>query len=123
MLFRLAAFRPEFLNRIDEMIVYRTLEQEDAATIARTLVRQRQETYQNRYGGLLEIDESVVSRILQDGYSPEYGARHLRRTIERHIDIPIAQWLAAENARDAHTIRAEFDGQKVTIRQSELETL
>ncbi len=118
-----AAFRPEFLNRIDEMIVYRTLEQEDAAAIARTLVRQRQETYQNRYGGLLEIDESVVSRILQDGYSPEYGARHLRRTIERHIDIPIAQWLAAENARDAQTIRAEFDGQKVTIRQSELETL
>ena len=118
-----AAFRPEFLNRIDEMIVYRTLEQEDAAEIARTLVRQRQETYQSRYGGLLEIDDSVVGRILQDGYSPEYGARHLSRTIERHIDIPIAQWLAAENACDAQTIRAEYDGQKVTIRHCELQPL
>lgn len=86
------SFRPEFLNRIDAIVFYRKLNEKDVAQIAEIQL----EALTNR---LLEkhitltIDDDVVDYLAQEGYSPEYGARPLKRTIQQLVMVPVSQHL------------------------------
>ena len=87
-----ATFRPEFLNRIDAVVFFRKLSEEDVQQIAQiqlqTIVSRLQEKHIT-----LTIDEDVIEYIAQEGYSPEFGARPLKRTIQQYILVPISQFL------------------------------
>nr|AUG32350.1 putative ATP-dependent Clp protease [Paulinella longichromatophora] len=93
-------FRPEFLNRIDEIIRFRPLELVDLQHIVRLQLANLSELLLEE-GLRLEIEESVVHQLAQQGYEPEYGARPLRRIIRRQIENPLATQLLEDNFRDA----------------------
>src|ERR671917_1827867 len=81
--------RPEFVNRIDEVIVFRALDREQIAEIARLLLDRT--TRRLRPQGIeLEFTEGAVGLIAEEGFDPEFGARPLRRTIQRRVDNELA---------------------------------
>jgi ATP-dependent Clp protease ATP-binding subunit ClpC len=81
--------RPEFVNRIDEIIVFRALTKEQIADIARLLLDRI--TRRLRAQGIeLEFTEGAIGLIAEEGFDPEFGARPLRRTIQRQVDNELA---------------------------------
>ena len=89
------AFRPEFLNRVDHVVHFRPLALETADRIARREVaRVVERSGITRRELLVDVDPSVVSLLLAEGYSPAYGARPLKRTVERRVLLPIARRIA-----------------------------
>ena len=85
-------FRPEFLNRIDETIVFHRLSQEDITEIARRMLRataRRMETMEVK----LEAADEAVVQLAKDGYDPKYGARPLRRAIQEKVEDAVAEQL------------------------------
>ena len=109
------AMRPEFLNRIDEIVLFRKLEKEQLRSIVRLQLR-RSEARLAAQGISLSVDEDAVDWIAEAGYEPEYGARPLRRVIQRELDDRIADLLVAEAVADGGRIRvtAGEDGLRVT---------
>lgn len=79
------SFRPEFLNRIDEIVIFTNLTKDDIKEIARRLVR-RSEKMLREQGISLEIDEKAIEYLVENGYNDEYGARPLRRLIQKELD-------------------------------------
>jgi ATP-dependent Clp protease ATP-binding subunit ClpC len=84
-------FRPEFINRIDEIIVFRSLSRDDAAMIVKPMLEEVKKDLKERYGIVLHAGEDVERSIAALGYSPEYGVRELRRTMERSIQVPLSR--------------------------------
>ncbi|MGO4782861.1 ATP-dependent Clp protease ATP-binding subunit [Cryobacterium sp. W22_MBD10_FK3] len=88
------AMRPEFLNRIDEVVLFRKLDQPQLRRIVRLLLTQT-EARLAAQGHALTVSEAAVDWIAETGYEPEYGARPLRRVIQRQLDDRIADLLVA----------------------------
>jgi ATP-dependent Clp protease ATP-binding subunit ClpC len=84
--------RPEFLNRIDEVILFRPLQQEDLSRITLNLMTDLRKRLEER-GVLLDVAKEALTLICQQGYSPLSGARPLARTIERLITKPLSEKL------------------------------
>ncbi|ATA58542.1 ATP-dependent protease ATP-binding subunit ClpC [Geobacillus stearothermophilus] len=86
------AFRPEFLNRIDEIIVFHSLEKDHLKQIVRlmadTLVKRLKEQDID-----LELTEAAIEKIAAEGFDPEYGARPLRRALQKHIEDRLSEEL------------------------------
>lgn len=82
-------FKPEFLNRLDDIIVFHYLEQEHVRQIARMFVDELVQRMQNREIGL-EVEDEVVNKLARDGFDPVYGARPLRREVEHQVENPLA---------------------------------
>jgi len=99
-------FRPEFLNRIDEVIRFRPLRPADLQRIVRlqlaelaSLLREQQLE--------LEVEEAAVALLAEQGYEPEYGARPLRRVLRRRIENPLATHLLEDRFRGCSGVRIE----------------
>jgi ATP-dependent Clp protease ATP-binding subunit ClpC len=86
------SFRPEFLNRIDEIIVFTQLSQEELRQITR-LQLERTRRRLHAQGVILNFTQAAVDWIADHGYEPEFGARPLRRTIQREVDNPLSRML------------------------------
>jgi ATP-dependent Clp protease ATP-binding subunit ClpB len=101
-------FRPEFLNRIDEVVVFRPLGREEL----RTIVDLQLEDLATRLAARdlrLEVDSAARDELARRGYDPVYGARPLRRTIMNEIENPLAETLLAEDAAPGTTIVVRYD--------------
>jgi len=85
-------FRPEFLNRIDAIVFFKRLEQSDVEKIAKIQLIQLEERLKGR-SIKITFDSSVIKKIAELGYEPEFGARPLKRAIQHYISVPIAQYL------------------------------
>ncbi|MDA1260494.1 MAG: AAA family ATPase, partial [Planctomycetota bacterium] len=83
-------FRPEFLNRLDEIVYFNPLQREDLFGIV-DLELQKVEDRMKRKKLVLHLSDAARDFLLEKGYKPEYGARPLRRTIERFIEDPLAE--------------------------------
>jgi len=83
-------FRPEFLNRIDELIVFRTLGRESVTQIVRLMMEDVRRRLEAR-GFAIELSEEAIALLVEEGWSPSTGVRPLRRIIERRIEDPIAE--------------------------------
>ena len=79
-------FKPEFLNRIDGVIVFHTLEKEQQRQIVRLLLKEMTERIRQLPGFELEITDDIVEHILTVGFQPQYGARPLRRAIQNELE-------------------------------------
>ncbi len=97
-------FRPEFLNRIDEVIRFRPLAQADLQRIVRLQLAELAALLAEQ-GLALEVEEPVVDALARLGYEPEYGARPLRRVLRRRLENPLATALLAEQFGDAAGVR------------------
>jgi ATP-dependent Clp protease ATP-binding subunit ClpC len=106
------AFRPEFLNRIDEIVVFHPLTKEEIREIIDVMLK---EIYlrmkENEFE--LTVTTPLKDRLCEEGYSPSYGARPLRRAIQRMIEDPLAEEILAGKVKKEGLIQAEWDGEKV----------
>jgi ATP-dependent Clp protease ATP-binding subunit ClpA len=103
-------FRPEFLNRIDEVIRFRPLAPADLQRIVRLQLAELAALLAEQ-GLELVVEEPVVQALAEQGYEPEYGARPLRRVLRRRIENPLATELLAERFSGARGVRvAPADG-------------
>ena len=99
-------FRPEFLNRIDEVIRFRPLEPEHLQRIVRLQLAEIAALLAEQHLKLV-VEEQVVEALAQQGYEPEYGARPLRRVLRRSIENPLATALLADRFQGAMGVRVE----------------
>ncbi|MCU1446288.1 MAG: family ATPase [Cryobacterium sp.] len=97
------AMRPEFLNRIDEVVLFRKLDQAQLNRIVRLLLHQTEARLMAQ-GHALTVSEAAVDWIAETGYEPEYGARPLRRVIQRQLDDRIADLLVASELGDGGVV-------------------
>ncbi|MEA5442998.1 ATP-dependent Clp protease ATP-binding subunit [Cyanobium gracile] len=102
-------FRPEFLNRIDEVIRFRPLARTDLERIVRLQLAELAALLREQHLEL-ELDEAVVVALAQQGYEPEYGARPLRRVLRRRIENPLATELLEDHFSGARGVRLELAG-------------
>ena len=94
-----AAFRPEFVNRLDRIIAFNSLSPEEVFAVTRLgVARIRRRRGLEDLGAALEVDERAMRRLAEDGYSEHYGARALRRHLEEHLASPLARLLASLGA-------------------------
>ncbi len=101
-------FRPEFLNRVDEVIVFHALTQDDLASIVDLLLAD----LQRRLAGqdiALELTAAAKALIVREGTDPAFGARPLKRTIQRLVENPLARALVAGEFRPGDRVTADAD--------------
>jgi ATP-dependent Clp protease ATP-binding subunit ClpC len=99
-------FRPEFLNRLDRIVTFRPLATETAQRIAqRELVRVLERAGITRRHLAVDVDPSVLPLLLREGYSPAFGARPLKRTVERLVLLPLARAIAEGNVPPGSLVR------------------
>ena len=83
-------FRPEFLNRIDELVVFHGLDQKNIAAIAKIQLQRLTERLA-KMDMLLEVSDAALAKVSEAGYDPIFGARPLKRAIQQHIENPVAK--------------------------------
>ena len=116
-----AHFRPEFVNRIDRVVAFRPLDEAGMRQIARREIAKLLEREGIRRRSLLvEIEEDVIDLLLETGFSSRYGARPLKREIERVIVVPLARYLVANRVSTSQLIRVSRDGKDVGIAATRL---
>jgi ATP-dependent Clp protease ATP-binding subunit ClpB len=98
------AFRPEFLNRLDEILLFRRLSREDMAGIVAIQLRRLEALLAERKI-TLELDEAARRWLADAGYDPVYGARPLKRVIQRELQNPLALELLEGRIQDGDTVR------------------
>jgi ATP-dependent Clp protease ATP-binding subunit ClpB len=106
-----AAFRPEFLNRIDEIVIFNPLQKEQLARIVGLLLKSVERLLAERQI-TLEITPAATEVLLREGYDSAYGARPLRRTIQRLIQDPLALQILEGKVLPGDRVRVDRDGQK-----------
>ncbi|MGV8844270.1 MAG: ATP-dependent chaperone ClpB [Pseudomonas sp.] len=107
-------FRPEFINRIDEVVVFEPLAREQIAGIAEIqLGRLRKRLAEHELG--LELSPEALDKLIGIGYDPVYGARPLKRAIQRWIENPLAQLILAGKFLPGSIIHARLDGAEIVF--------
>ncbi len=115
-------FRPEFLNRIDEIVVFHKLSEEQLKDIVEIqLDRVRARLRDRRI--TLEIGDEAKTHLVRSGYEPAYGARPLKRAIQREIETPLGRKILAGEVRDGDTVRVGFDADKGDLTFKSVEPL
>ena len=107
-------FKPEFINRIDDVIVFRRLEREDILKIVNLELKKVCDRLKEN-GKELVIEQPVIDFIIEKGFQPEYGARPLRRAIERYIEDELADSILRGFLAEAPRIEARLDNRKVVF--------
>jgi ATP-dependent Clp protease ATP-binding subunit ClpC len=101
------AFRPEFLNRIDEIIVFEPLTQTELTLVADLLLQEVRDRLEER-DVHFEVTEAARAALVKEGYDPTYGARPLRRTIQRRVENPLAKRVLAGDFAPGDRLRVDF---------------
>jgi len=97
-------FRPELLNRIDDVIVFHPLTEEHLKSIVDLLIRDTEQRLAER-GIKVEISDEAKAWLARAGYDPVYGARPLRRAIEKHVDNPLSTKILQNEFKEGDTVR------------------
>jgi ATP-dependent Clp protease ATP-binding subunit ClpB len=111
-------FRPEFLNRVDEVVVFGRLGREQLAEIVELQVARLRERLAER-GVELELTEAATGLLAREGYDPAYGARPLKRLVQRRIENPLAQRLLAGEVGQGDRVVVDADGDELTFAVAE----
>jgi ATP-dependent Clp protease ATP-binding subunit ClpB len=100
-------FRPEFVNRIDEIVVFHALDEKNIRSIARIQMRYLEERLA-KLEMRLEIADNVLAQLAQAGFDPVYGARPLKRAIQQSIENPLAKLILEGKFAAKDVIRVEY---------------
>jgi len=107
-------FRPEFINRIDEIIVFHELTEEQLRSIVELMVKDLQKRLAERKLEI-ELTEKAKSWLAKEGYAPLYGARPLRRAIERYVENPLSSKLLRGEFKEGDKIVVDLEGDVLTF--------
>ncbi|MEJ5312367.1 MAG: ATP-dependent chaperone ClpB [Anaerolineae bacterium] len=110
-------FRPEFLNRIDDTILFRSLTREDLKAIVGIQVRGLQKLLRER-GLDITLSDAAETYLADEGYDPVYGARPLKRAIQRHLQDPLALAVLEGRFAEGQTIRVDVQGNRLVFSAS-----
>ena len=104
-------FKPEFLNRLDDIIVFHYLEQDHVQQIARMFIEELTQRMSHRHIRL-EVHEEVIAKLALDGFDPIYGARPLRREVERQVENPLAMMIVRGECSEGSRVQVSLsDGE------------
>ncbi|MGV9241590.1 ATP-dependent Clp protease ATP-binding subunit, partial [Streptomyces nigra] len=112
-------FRPEFLNRIDEIVVFRQLTTEQLKSIT-NLMLDKTRRMLNAQGVEVEFTDAAVDWLSERGYQPEYGARPLRRTIQREVDNQLSRLLLDGRVGEGGRVTVDVEDGRLVFRTEEL---
>ncbi len=107
-------FRPEFLNRLDDIIVFHELTEEQLRSVVDLMVKNLQERLAERKLGV-ELTDGAKSWLAKKGYDPLYGARPLRRAIERYVENPLSTKVLRGEFKEGDTIIVDLKGDSLTF--------
>jgi ATP-dependent Clp protease ATP-binding subunit ClpC len=111
-------FRPEFLNRIDEIVLFRGLDRPQLRTITELLLEQTRHRLRAQ-NITLRLDDHAIDWIVDRGYQPEFGARPLRRAIGRELDRTLSRMLLAGDLRPGQDVRGSVAGDRLELTVTE----
>ena len=115
-------FRPEFLNRIDEIVEFHPLSREQIGEIVELQLRRLRERLAER-GLNLQLTDAAKEAIAEAGWDPTYGARPLKRALQRLVENPLAKHLLEGDFQEGDTVRVDAkDGELVFERAGVAET-
>jgi ATP-dependent Clp protease ATP-binding subunit ClpB len=114
-----AHFRPEFLNRVDEIILFHRLRREDMGDIVDIQLRRLNRLLEDRKIAL-SLDAKARQWLAEKGYDPTYGARPLKRVIQKWVQDPLAQMLLAGEIRDGGQVKLSVSRGRLTINGKEV---
>src|SRR5919197_5285116 len=115
-------FRPELLNRIDEVIVFHKLTKEEIFTIVELMMKRLREQM-DTHGVAIELTDEAKELLVEKGHDPAMGARPLRRAIQRYIEDPLADFVLGRELEPGSTIlvtRKDEDEVDITIIPGEI---
>ena len=107
-------FRPEFINRIDEIIIFHALRREQIRAIVELQLERVKRTAHGQ-GVDLEVDESAVAHLAAAGFRPEFGARELRRLIRTELETELARAMLRNEVSEGDKVTARWDGEQKKI--------
>jgi len=107
-------FKPEFLNRLDDVIVFHYLEKDHMRQIASMFVQELAQRMLVR-DITLQVDEDVIDKLAKDGFDPVYGARPLRRQVERQVENPLAMKMVKSECPEGSHVRIALKDGSVTF--------
>jgi ATP-dependent Clp protease ATP-binding subunit ClpC len=113
--------RPELLNRMDDVVIFKSLSKEDAAKIVRLLVDDLNDRLEERKV-TIELEDSVVEYIVETGFSEEYGARNLRRALQDSVESALADYLL-DNKRKKKLEKLEVEELKAAMDKDKKEVV
>ncbi len=109
-------FKPEFLNRLDDVIVFRSLTKENLVRILDLEIAKVVERVQRRNLKLV-LDDKAKNLLVEKGYDPQYGARPMRRAVERFLEDPLAEEILKGTLVDSEPVEVTVEADKLVFRQ------
>jgi ATP-dependent Clp protease ATP-binding subunit ClpB len=113
-----AAFRPEFINRVDEVILFHRLRRKEMGAIVEIQIKRLGKLLEDRKI-TIDLDESATKWLADKGYDPAYGARPLKRVIQRHVQDPMAEKVLNGEVRDGAHIKISAGSDRLLFRVAE----
>jgi ATP-dependent Clp protease ATP-binding subunit ClpC len=104
-------FPPEFLNRLDDVIIFKSLEKEDIGKIVELEIKKLKERV-NEIGYDLQINKTAKDFLIEEGYDEEYGARPLTRAIQKFIEDPVSEEILSGGVKEKQTIKVSYSKAK-----------
>ena len=109
-----AAFRPEFLNRIDDQIIFSPLSREDMAPILEIQLKRVRRLLEDR-DLVLEISDEAKTALCEAGFDPDFGARPLKRAIQQYLLNPMAKQIVGGGYNSGDTVRVRIEGDSIAF--------
>jgi ATP-dependent Clp protease ATP-binding subunit ClpB len=110
-----ASFRPEFLNRVDEVILFHRLRRQDMGQIVRIQLKRLESLLAERKI-VLDLDQEAIDWLADKGYDPAYGARPLKRVIQKQLQDPLAEKILAGDIRDGSIVKITNGSDRLNFR-------
>lgn len=107
-------FKPEFLNRVDEVIIFNPLEKKEIERIVLLQITRAAELIKKQRGVTLDISKRAIGFIVDEGYDPQFGARPLKRAIQNYLLNPLSVAILEGNINDS-TVKVDYNGKKMVI--------
>jgi ATP-dependent Clp protease ATP-binding subunit ClpB len=108
------SFRPEFLNRVDEIIVFHALSEEHLKKIVDIQLARLLQRLEERHIRL-ELTDRARTHLVEVGYDPAYGARPLKRTIQKEVETALGRMLLQGEVRDGQTVRVDYNAERGSL--------
>ena len=106
-------FKPEFLNRIDDIIVFRALNKDDISKIITIMLNEIGKRINEQMGITLNVTSTAKKYLVDTGYDKKYGARPLRRALVNKIEDPLAEEILAGKIKANDTVKVTLSGKNI----------
>jgi len=109
-------FKPEFINRIDEIIVFHSLTKDNIRQIVSIMLKTIAKRIKAQMNIVMEVSDEAVAHLAEVGYDPKYGARPLRRAIQTHVEDRLAEEILAGNIKEGDNVSIEYIDNEMVIK-------